>query len=151
MEYFENNPLLALVVGSIVIFVVLWQVLSRYFFKTMFQVLELREARTVGDERRAHLLRRDTHTIMEQIENEVKAAKLLGIKGRNEITGAAKVEAEKIIEAAHLEAVRELESARQQIAALKERARQELLAEAKRLADETYLRLLNESQQSVMH
>ena len=150
MEYLEN-PLLQLVTGSLVIFVVLWQVMSRYFFKTMFEVLELREARTVGDERRALLLRQDTRSAIEHIEKEVKAAKLLGIKGRNEITGAAKIEAEKIIEAAHLEAARELESARRQIAALKERARQDLLAEAKRLADETYLRLLNESQQSMMH
>ena len=150
MGYLEN-PLLQVIVGSLVIFIVLWQIMSRYFFKTMFEVLELREARTVGDERKALLLKQDTRAVVEHIENEVKAARLLGIKGRNEITGAAKVEAEKIIEAAHLEAARELESARHQIIALKERARQELLAEAQRLADETYLRLLKESQQSTVH
>jgi len=150
MGYIEN-PLLQIVLGSLIIFLVLWQVMSRYFFKTMFEVLELREARTVGDERRALLLRQDTRTAVEHIENEVKAAKLLGIKGRNEITGAAKMEAEKIIEAAHLEALRELESARHQIAALKEKAKRDLLAEAQRLADETYLKLLDESQQGVMH
>jgi F0F1-type ATP synthase membrane subunit b/b' len=144
METFEN-PLLQLFISSIIIFLVLWQILSRYFFKTMFQLLELREARTTGDEKRALLLRKDTQKIMEFIENEVKTAKLLGIKGRNEITAVAKAEAEKIIEAARLEASRELENARKQILILKERARQELLSEAKKLADETYLRLLNEN------
>lgn len=145
MEQLFAHPLFQLFIGSVVIFLSLWLILNRYFFRVMFQLLELREQRTVGDGQRAQLLRKDTQHLMEYIEREVKTAKLFGIKGRDEITSVAKEEAAKIIEQAHLEASRELDLARKQIVILKEKARQELLLEAKRLADEAYLHLVDES------
>ena len=147
----KEEPTLGIFLGSAALFLIVWQVLSRWFFKPVLGVLVEREARTAGDEHKAHELHEETKTLLHNIESELRVSRMVGVKKRDEIVGRAKLQAAKIVEEAQAQAASELQVARDEIAKLKENARKELENEAEKLAVEAYCRLLNEDVSTTVH
>lgn len=147
----KEEPTLGVFLGSAALFIIVWQILSRFFFKPVFSVLTEREARTSGDEQKAHELHEETKTLLHHIESELRVSRMSGVKKRDEIVGRAKLKAAKIVEEAQAQAARELQAARDEITKLKESARRDLETEAEKLAVEAYCRLLNEDVSTTVH
>lgn len=142
----EANSLVPVyVVSSAVIFIFVWQVLNRVFFKPVLAVLYEREARTSGDEARAHHLKDETKKIVHGLESELRVVRVEGLKQRDELVNIANDKANALIEEAQARAQSELVKARKHIAELKEQARSELQTEAEKLAQETFLKLMSEA------
>ena len=136
------SPFVVHLIVSAIIFILLWQILSRIFFKPVFKVLEEREARTIGDEAQAHDLKNEARDLTHHIEAQLRVARADGIKKRDEIVAKSKREANKILEQGQAQTSSKLKAAQLEIHQLKENAKKELALEAKKLADEAFHRIL---------
>ena len=136
------SPFFVHVIVSAIIFIVLWQILARVFFKPVFKVLEEREARTIGDEIKAHELKNEARDLTHYIESQLRVARAEGIKRRDDIIAKSKREANKILEQGQIQTSSRLKAAQSEIHQLKESAKKELALEAEKLADEAFRRIL---------
>lgn len=137
------NSVVIHILVSAGLFIILWQVLGRVFFKPVFKVLEEREARTCGDEEKAHDLKEQARELNHQIEAQLRIAKAEGIRKRDEIIAKAEREANKILDNGHKQAVEKLKEAQLEIKRLRARAKHDLIVETEKLADEAFHRILN--------
>ena len=136
------NPITIHVVVSAVLFIVIWQILGRLFFKPVLKVLEDREARTLGDEQRAHELKEEAKDLTHHIESQLRVARAEGIRKRDEIIAKAEREAHKILEHGQRQAAAKLKEGQLEIHRLKENAKKELVVETENLAEEAFRRIL---------
>ena len=137
------NPILVHVVVSAVLFLLIWQILSRIFFKPVFKVLEEREARTYGDDHGAQRIKDQAQDLTHKIEAQIRIARADGIKKRDEVIAKSEREANKILENGQRKAAARLKEAQLEIHQLKDRAKKELAIETDKLANEVVSRVLN--------
>lgn len=126
------------------IFILLWVVLGKHLFKPYLALIEAREARTLGDERKAAELATKAEEVKRQIDEELKVARLRGLQVRDAAVNAAKEQAKVIADRAAERARRELEAARDEIELARAQAQREIDAEADELAKSLLARLLVE-------
>ncbi|MCC6932892.1 MAG: ATP synthase F0 subunit B [Deltaproteobacteria bacterium] len=147
----DNDTVKLFFASSVIIFLVIWRILAKHFFKPVFEVLEQREARTVGDEHEAKLLTDQDKRAQIELASELKIIRAQAIKKREAIVSEAKQQAAKVLETAHAQAAEELKGARAQITVLREQAKQDLSSEIEKLAAVTYDRLLSANNTKTLH
>ncbi len=136
---------------SAVLFIVVWIVLGNYVFKPFFALLEEREERTVGDEKRAVKRREEARQLQERIDTTLFQTRLRAIEQRDVKLATARAEAQKVIDEALERAHRELRAAREEIADLKVRARKQMGGEVKALSDTFVNKLLADGTSKLVH
>ncbi len=139
------------VVCSAGLFITLWVILGNNLFKPYLKLLEDREARTSGDEKRALELSDMSEDVRRSIDEELRGTRLQGLAARDAAVSKSKEEARRIVDDATEQARIELESARGQIEKLKSQARVELAAEAEQLSATLLSRLLAERGTQTIH
>ncbi len=128
------NDILFEILSSTATFLALWFVLGHLIFKPFFNLIDEREARTVGDEHDAQDIRNRIRIIQAQTDEQLREARVEGIVLRDERVNQAKKEAQVVIDREAQAAAVELKRAEQQIAELKAKAMSELPQEAEKLA-----------------
>lgn len=136
---------------SAAIFLVIWMVVGNRVFKPFLANLEEREERTKGDEKRAVAARAKAQQLSAKFEEEIKQARLAGIRHRDDYVATAKAEAAKIVEQALDRSMRELDTARAELDALKGKVRTELSQEAQVLSGAILDKLLRGSGERLIH
>lgn len=133
------------------LFLVVWAYLGNYVFKPFFSVLEEREARTSGDEKKAQERVRQSKSLTEKIEEELLAARLEGIRRRDALIEEAKGHANSLLEAGTKESEARIATARAEIESHSVRARSEVTAEAEKLAAVVRQRVLDVPSDTIVH
>lgn len=139
------------IAASAATFIVLWFVLGHLIFKPFFQLLEEREARTIGDEHSAQEKKIRAKVLEQQVAEKLREARLAGIVQRDERVKIAKTRAQETIDLAAKHASDELARAEEQIAGLKNRALEELAAEAEKLSGLVVTRALASDTSQTIH
>ena len=139
------------VAGSAGLFIALWVILGNNLFKPYLRLLEDREARTSGDEKRALELNEMSEDVRKSIDDELRGTRLQGLAARDAAVTKAKDEARRITDEASEKARKELDASRAQIEKLKSQARAELASEAQTLATTLRSRLLAERGSQTIH
>ena len=131
------------------LFVFLWIVLGRGVFKPFIELIEEREQRTAGDDKRSLELKDEAQRTRDRVDSEIKQARLRAIASRDEVVGSAKKEANKIVEEANAKAEQKLEAARAEIEALSKKAEAELASEVSEIAEVMHSKIISPSSQMV--
>lgn len=128
-----------------------WAILGNFVFKPYFALLEQREQRTTGDQKRASHFREETKKVQEKIDGELQAARLQGIQVRDERVAKARAEAQRIIDDAMGKAADELAKRRDGIAKLKAQARLDLSREVEIIAQELMKKVMSSQTKTMVH
>lgn len=144
---FTSPQLLA----SAALFIAIWAFLNNTLFKRLFQILELREARTVGDEHDAVEKRKEARALDAKTEEVLRKSRLDAIVARDAKIQEAKLEAQKLIDRATQTAADEIKKAHDALQTLKSQAANELPHEADKLADAVVQRVLQTHGQPTVH
>lgn len=115
-------------------FLGIWAFLGNKLFRPYLEVVEQRETATVGAEARAVELRRETQRIQAEIEEQLRQARVEGIKRRDAQVDEAKKNAAAVLERVSSQAGERLKSAHAEIAELRRAAEREVESESQKLA-----------------
>jgi len=140
----ENIVIAAQIGASAVLFIAFWLFVGRGIFKTFLHVLEEREEKTVGFEKRAGIAREEAITLSGKIEQILRETRLQGILARDRMVSEAKSKSQELIDKAQRTSKDELEKARAEIAALRGQAQTELNTEVESLAKLVVSRITNQ-------
>lgn len=118
-----------------VIFLLVWAVFGNLVFKPFLDLVAEREEKTVGSTRHAAEKKRESRSLEQKVEEELREARLEGIQQRDKLAEAARKQSQQVLEAADAAAREEIRKAQLEIDELKSRAEQELAQEAAALAE----------------
>ncbi len=135
------------VIISSVFFILVWQFLSKVFFKPFFDVLIEREKRTVGAEDVATKALRETEETEHIIEDTLKKARLEALKVRDERLLKAKSAGREIVDAAERESSEKILKAKSKINDSLDKSLSEAKAEAENLSAKIVKKVLLTSNQ----
>lgn len=122
------------IVYQVILFVVLWLILSKVLFQPYLKLLDERERRTSGAQHDSTELEREGARLRAQYEEKIAQAQSVAAAEREGILQVAREEREKILGQARQEAEQTLARRRQEIATALESERRLAAAEAATLA-----------------
>lgn len=122
------------IVYQVILFVVLWLILSKVLFQPYLKLLDERERRTSGAQHDSTELEREGARLRAQYEEKIAQAQSVAAVEREGILQVAREEREKILGQARQEAEQTLARRRQEIATALESERRLAAAEAATLA-----------------
>lgn len=103
------------VVYQVILFVIVWLVLTRILFRPYLKLLEEREHRTAGTEQESTALTEEGERLKGQYRELIAQAQASGIAAKESILQEARQQREKLISQAREEAARILEQVRTEI------------------------------------
>jgi F-type H+-transporting ATPase subunit b len=133
------------VVYQIILFVVLWLVLTRILFRPYLALLEERERRTAGTQHESAELAHESERLRAQFEERIAQAQAVGTAAKESLLQQARREREQLISQAREEATRTLEQARAEIQRQMEKEKQLATAEVNVIAREMAHKILGRS------
>jgi F0F1-type ATP synthase membrane subunit b/b' len=136
---------------STALFFALWQFLGKVWFKPYLELLIERETQTVGATKEAVQKLAENKRILDRIETELRTARIAGINLREELTTAAKAEAQKVLDQAKSKADLAIENARKEIISARQAAVKELAKETEEISAAMIKQVLGESSARLIH
>ena len=133
------------VVYQIIIFLVLWAVLSRILFRPYLALLEAREHRTAGIQQESADLAHEGERLKAQYEERIAQAQTAAAAAKEAILQDGRQQGEKLISQARVEATETLERVRQEVQRQMEKERQLAAAEAAVIAQQMVNKILGRS------
>ena len=130
------------VVYQIVIFLVLWIILSKVLFRPYLNLLEQRERRTTGAQHDSTDLEHEGARLRAQYEEKIAQAQAAGYAAKEAILQEARQQREKVLTQVREDAMRILEELRRELASQVERERQVVAAEVRTIAQEMASKIL---------
>jgi F-type H+-transporting ATPase subunit b len=130
---------------QIVLFLVLWVVLSRVLFRPYIAVLEERERATSGTANETAALEREGARLKAQYEEQLTQAQAAAAAIKEAILQEARQQRESILSRAREEATASLEKTRHEIQAQVDQERRRAMAETGELALEMVTKILGRS------
>lgn len=130
------------VVYQIVIFLVLWIILSKVLFRPYLNLLEQRERRTTGAQHDSTDLEREGARLRAQYEEKIAQAQAAGYAAKEAILQEARQQREKVLAQVREEAMSMLEEVRREVASQVQRERQVATAEIRTIAQEMASKIL---------
>ena len=127
---------------QVILFIVLWLVLSKLLFQPYSALLEERERRTSGAQHDSADLEQEGARLRAQYEEKVTRARSAAATDRERILQLAREEREKMLAQARQEAEQHLGAVRQEVAAILEVERRVAAAEAGSIAAEIASKVL---------
>lgn len=122
------------IVYQIVLFLILWVILSKILFKPYLNLLAERERKTAGAEHDSSDLEREGLHLKSQYEGKIAQAQAVGYAAKEQIIQEGRQQREKILSQAREEAARMLEQVRREVAQTLARERQLAAAEVSPIA-----------------
>jgi F-type H+-transporting ATPase subunit b len=117
------------VLYQIVIFVLLWLILSKLLFRPYLNLLEERERRTAGARHDSSELEHEGARLKAEYEEKIAQARAAGNAAKDAIVQEGRQERERLLQQAREEAALTLESARREVQRQLERERALLASE----------------------
>jgi F-type H+-transporting ATPase subunit b len=133
------------IIYQIVIFVVLWLILSRVLFRPYLRLLEERELKTAGALHESGDLDREGERLKLQYDEKIAQAQSAGNRAKEAILQEARHQRERILNEAREEASRSLEAVRDEVRRRLGEERQRAAAESVVLARELASKILGRS------
>ena len=127
---------------QIVLFLILWLILSRILFKPYLKLLAERERKTAGAQHDSSDLEGEGQRLKTQYEEKIAQAQAAGYAAKEQIIQEGRQQREKILSQAREEAGRALEQARKEVAETLARERQLAAAEATPIASAMVAKVL---------
>jgi F-type H+-transporting ATPase subunit b len=129
-------------VYQIILFLILWVILSKVLFHPYLSLLDERERKTAGALQEARDLEREGERLRVEYEEKIAQAQAAGYAAREAILKAASEQREKLLAQAREEAASVLEKARAEVRAQMEKESQLAVAEAANIAREMVSKIL---------
>lgn len=145
---------LSLVLEGVVsagLFLLLWLTVGRHGIRPFFALLDEREARTSGAEKRAADIWEKSRELRNNIEAELRQTRFEAIKRRDAAVAAAKARAQEQMQAASAHAEQRIEQARQDLEGERAEAAHEVDQEAERLAQAVVQKILEPVHSPTVH
>ncbi len=101
---------------QVVLFIVLWLILSKVLFQPYLRLLEEREQRTSGAQHDSSYLEREGARLRAEYEEKIQSAQAAAYADRERLLQSVRDEREKILGEARENATQTLEKAREEIA-----------------------------------
>lgn len=139
------------VIISGLLFLLVWGLFGGMVFQSYFDVLTERESKTLGAEKEASQLRSQALAIEREVEEELKATRLEGLRERDELIEEANKQASEIKEAATVKADAQYKTATRELERLREDAKSELGLEAEKLSQLVKERALASDSSRLIH
>ena len=130
------------VLYQIVLFVVLWLILSKVLFRPYLDLLDERERRTAGARLDSSELEHEGARLKAEYEEKIARARAAGTAAKDAIVQEGRHERERLLQQARDEAALTLESARREVQSQLERERALLAAEVAEVAREMVSKIL---------
>jgi F-type H+-transporting ATPase subunit b len=130
------------VVYQIVIFLVLWIILSKVLFRPYLNLLEQRERRTTGAQHDSTDLEHEGARLRAQYEEKIAQAQAAGYAAKEAILQEARQQREKVLTQVREDAMRILEEVRRELASQVQRERQVVADEVRTIAQEMASKIL---------
>lgn len=127
---------------QIVLFVVLWLIVSRVLFRPYLKLLEERERKTTGAEHDSVDLEHEAARLRAQYEEQIAQAQAAGYAAKEAIVQQGRLQKEKLVSQAREEASKTLERVRQEVAGEVQKEGQLAAAEARAIAREMVSKVL---------
>ncbi|MGE5305686.1 MAG: ATP synthase F0 subunit B [Alphaproteobacteria bacterium] len=127
---------------QIVLFLILWAVLSRVLFRPYLKVLEVRERETAGAHHDTEALEREGARLKAEYEELLARAMAAGNAAKEAILQEARQQRERIIGQAREEATALLDKVREDIQTQLDKERQRVMAESADVAREMVSKIL---------
>jgi F-type H+-transporting ATPase subunit b len=133
------------VIYQIVLFVILWLILSKLLFRPYLDLLEERERQTLGAEHDSTDLEHEGARLRIQYEEQIARAQAAGYIDREAILQEARQQRERVLNQAREEAMGMLEKVRREVAMQLQQERQFAAAEVGVIAQEMANKVLGRS------
>jgi F-type H+-transporting ATPase subunit b len=130
---------------QVVLFVVLWLILSKILFRPYLQLLEQREYRTSGARHETEALESEGQRLRAEYEAKMAEVETAGETAKNAIVEEARKQRELIVNEAREHAARELEQVRREIDSQLQEERKRATAETATMAQDMAAKLLGRS------
>jgi F-type H+-transporting ATPase subunit b len=130
------------IVWQIVLFLVLWLILSKVIFRPYMALLEVREQRTSGAEEDSYALEHEAERLRAQYEQAIANAAAAGQASKDAIVQEARQQREALLSDARAEAARILEQVRVAIQSQLTQERELALREADAVAHDMVGKIL---------
>lgn len=130
------------VVYQIVLFLVLWVILSKVLFRPYMSLLEERERKTTGAEHDLSELEYEAARLRAQYEEKIAQAQATGNAAKEAILQEARQQREGVLSQARQESMGILEGVRQELANQMQKERQLAAAEVRAIAQEMATKVL---------
>jgi F-type H+-transporting ATPase subunit b len=130
------------VIYQIILFLVLWIILSKVLFRPYLQLLEERERRTIGAQHDSMELEREGARLRAQYEEQIARAQAAGYTAKEAIVQEGRQQREKLLGQAREMAMNMLEGVRREVDSQMQRERQLAVAEARIVAQEMANKIL---------
>jgi F-type H+-transporting ATPase subunit b len=127
---------------QIVLFVVLWLIVSRVLFGPYLKLLEERERRTAGAEHDSVDLEHEAARLRARYEEQIAQAQAAGYAAKETIVQQGRLQKERLVSQAREEASKTLERVRQEVASEMQKEGQLAAAEARLIAQEMVSKVL---------
>ena len=127
---------------QIVIFLVLWLILSKVLFRPYLNLLEERERKTSGARHDTGELEQAGARLKAEYEGKISQARSAGTAAKDAIIQEGRQERERLLQQAREEAARALESVRREVQSQLERERELAAAEVAGVAQDMASKLL---------
>jgi F-type H+-transporting ATPase subunit b len=131
-----------ILVYQIILFLILWVILSKILFHPYLALLDERERKTAGTLREAADLEREGERLRAEYEEKIAQAQAAGYAAKEAIVKEANEQREKLLAQAREEAARVLEKTREEVRAQLEKERQLAAAEAVNIARDMVSKIL---------
>lgn len=130
------------VVYQMIIFLILWIVLTRIFFRPYLALIEERERRTVGMQLTAAELTHEGEGLKAQYDARIAQAQVAGVTVKEAILQEARQQRDQLLARAREEVASALEQARQEVQRQMEKEQQLATAEVAVIAQEMVSKIL---------
>ena len=127
---------------QIVLFVVVWLVLSKVLFRPYLDLLEERERETTGASHQSVELEHEANRLKAEYEEKIHRARGVGAAAKDRVVQAARQESERLLQQARAEAASILDSARRDVQVQLERERDLGAAEVAAVAQDMVSKVL---------
>jgi F-type H+-transporting ATPase subunit b len=130
------------VVYQIVIFLLLWIILSKLLFRPYLNLLDQRERRTTGAQHDSTDLQHEGARLRAQYEEKIAQAQAAGYAAKEAILQEARQQREKVLTQVREDTMRMLEEVRRELASQVQRERQVVADEVRTIAQEMASKIL---------
>jgi F-type H+-transporting ATPase subunit b len=130
------------VIYQIILFLVLWIILSKVLFRPYLQLLEERERRTIGAQHDSMELEREGARLRAQYEEKIAQAQADGYAEKETIVQEGRQQREKLLGQARQAAMNMLEGVRREVDGQMQQERQLAVTEARIVAQEMANKIL---------
>jgi len=130
------------VVYQIVIFLLLWIILSKLLFRPYLNLLDQRERRTTGAQHDSTDLQHEGARLRAQYEEKIAQAQAAGYAAKEAILQEARQQREKVLTQVREDTMRILEEVRRELASQVQRERQVVADEVRTIAQEMASKIL---------